>query len=260
MGSLLPTVPKTGIVPMPPDFDSVQLTPEEEKLAIFDARCVKYWNEKKIREENQKRQEREDALKPFTAKELQDYILATNPWFKVDEQAKEVFRLLCLYFSNDPQFEAEGYSLQKGICLCGPVGVGKTELLNIFRKNKRQCFHMVSVFEIEDKLQEHGLEFINSYYYQVPGYGNNKHCFYQPQIAWAFDEVGRESVQFDFGNKIDAISKIIQYRYFKKVPFSSLHITTNKSPDELEARYSEAVRSRLREMFNYIIYTGKDRR
>lgn len=245
---------------MPEDFKEIVLTQAETDLAIFDARCEKYWAKKKTNEAEAKIKAKEDAAKPFTHSELIDFVLSQNPWFKLDDQSYEVVQLLSFYFSGDKRFEEAGYSLSKGICLSGPVGVGKTELLNIFRKNKRQCFHMISVFDIETTLQEKGLDYINAFYGPVPGWAHNKNTFYQPEIGWAFDDVGRESVVFDFGNKTDALSKIFQARYFRKTPFSSLHITTNKTPAELEKRYDEAVRSRLREMFNYITYKGTDRR
>ena len=245
---------------MPPDFDEVQLTKEEAELALFDARWWKYERQKEEKKQQARIKEMTDAKLPFTSDQLSTFVLQQNPWFKLDAQANKVFQLLAMYFSNDPLFEKEGFDLKKGICLCGPVGVGKTELLNIFRKNKRQCFHMITVFDIENMLQEKGVEYVQTWYDHVPGWAHNKNTFYQPAVGWAFDDVGRESVVFDFGNKTDALSKIFQTRYFKKVPFNSLHITTNKTPDELEKRYDEAVRSRLREIFNYIVYDGKDRR
>lgn len=245
---------------MPKDFDEVILTKDEQELALFNARCEKYWKKKQDDTQNAIAKAKEDAKIPFTCEQLKEFVLKSNPWFKLDEQAKEVFELLALYFTNDPEFERRGYSLTKGICLSGPVGVGKTELLNIFRINKRQCFHMVTVFDIETMLQEKGIESIQAFYDHVPGWGGSPKRFYHLQVGWAFDDVGRESVVFDFGNKTDALSKIFQTRYFKKIPFSALHITTNKTPAELEKRYDEAVRSRLREMFNYIVYKGSDRR
>lgn len=260
IGKILSQIKKPGIVRMPADFDKVKLTDEEIELAIFDARCQKYWDEKASKEKRDIEKSKEEAAKPFTAEQLKNFVLECNPWFKVDDQAKGIFQLLCWYFTSDPRFEQAGYSLKKGICMCGPVGVGKTDMLNIFQKNKRQCFHMLTVFDIENHIQSKGVEYVKTYHSFVPGWGNTEKFFYQPGVGWAFDDVGRESVVFDFGNKTDAVSKIIQSRYFKKVPFNSLHITTNKTPDELESRYDEAVRSRLREMFNYIKYTGTDRR
>ena len=169
---------------------------------------------------------------------------------------------MCQYFANDPAFEKTGYNLTKGLLLSGCVGVGKTDLLQLFRKNKRQCFHLISVLEMETNCQKHGVTFIDTYTTMVPGWGNTPNFFFQKAIGWAIDDIGRESMVFDFGNKSDVVSKIIQTRYANKhkVTFSSLHLTTNLTAAEIESRYDYAIKSRLREMFNYIVLEGEDRR
>lgn len=247
---------------MPEDFNLVQLTDQEREYAIFDARCKKYYDQKREQEKQSEWQAIKDAAIPWSASELREFVLKNNPDFKVDHQSEKVFNLLCQYFSNDSEFEKSGYSLKKGIMLTGPVGVGKTRMLQVFRRNKKQCFQLISVYEIETACQEHGIEFHKTYTGMVPGWGGTLKCFYQKSIGWAFDDVGRESVVFDFGNKSDIISRLIQVRYLQSnsVPFSSLHLTTNLTPAEIENRYDYAVKSRLREMFNYIPMEGKDRR
>jgi len=129
---------------MPPDFDEIALTEEETNYAIYDARCTKYYEEKERKEKQQKAKLLLDCLTPFTCSQLKEYVLQNNPQFRIDGQSEKVFNLLCQYFANDPAFQKSGYSLAKGIMLTGPVGVGKTELLRVFSKNKRQCFHLVS--------------------------------------------------------------------------------------------------------------------
>lgn len=249
-------------VPMPEDFNKVSLTPEEEAYAIWDFKCGKYFEmkerEKIIHEQNI----RAEAQRKFTYETLRDFVLKNNDWFVVDDQNREVFNLLCLYFSDDPKFESYGYDLKKGIILSGPVGVGKTEMLRVFRLNKKLPFHLISVYDIEEKCRTHGTHYFSTFTGFVPGLVNSKDFFYSPVVGFAFDDVGRESVVFDFGNKSDVVSKILQVRYLSKqnIPFTSLHITTNKTPAELESRYEYAVTSRLREMFNYIVMSGKDRR
>lgn len=247
---------------MPPDFDEITLTPEEIEYALYDARCEKYYAEKQRKEKEFKQQQFLDMAKPFTTDQLRKFVLDNNPHFKVDQQCVKVFTLLCQYFANDSEFEKQGFNLSKGIMLSGPVGVGKTELLRVFSKNKRQCYHLISVYEIEAACLKNGVEFSQTYTGMVPGWGNTANCFYQKSIGWTFDDIGRESVVFDFGNKSDVVSKIIQTRYLnkQKLPFNSLHLTTNLTPADIEARYDYAVKSRLREMFNYITVEGKDRR
>ena len=259
--NLLSKVEKRILI-MPPDFNEISLTPEEQEYAIYDARCEKYFVEKERKEKAKKAKEFMECMTPFTTPELGEYVLEHNPKFKVDQENEKLFWLLCQYFTNDPLFENAGFSLSKGILLSGPVGVGKTELLKIFSKNKRQCFHLISVFEIEAFCQKHGVENFETYTGMVPGWGSTIDFFFQKSIGWAFDDIGRESVVFDFGNKSDVVSKILQTRYTKKntISFNSLHLTTNLTTAELESRYDYAVKSRLREMFNYIPMEGKDRR
>ena len=261
IGKLLPGLQKR-IWTMPPDFDEITLTEEETNYAIYDARCTKYYEEKERKEKQQRAKLLLDCLTPFTCSQLKEYVLQNNPQFRIDGQSEKVFNLLCQYFANDPAFEKSGFSLTKGIMLTGPVGVGKTEFLRIFSKNKRQCFHLLSVYEIEAACQKQGVETFQTYIGMVPGWGSKPEFFYQRSVGWAFDDLGRESIVFDFGNKSDVISKIIQTRYLSKnqVPFSSLHLTTNLTPAEIEIRYDYAVKSRLREMFNYIQVEGRDRR
>ena len=247
---------------MPQDFNEITLTPEEQAYALYDARCEKYYAEKERKEKARKAQELLACLTPFTAAELREFVIKNNPYYLIDQQNEKVFTLLCQYFTNDPAFEKAGYSLTKGLLLSGCVGVGKTALLQLFSKNKRQCFHFISVLEMEAHCQKQGVSFINNYTNMVPGWGNTSNFFFQKAVGWAIDDIGRESMVFDFGNKSDVISTIIQTRYANKhkVPFSSLHFTTNLTPAELENRYDYAIKSRLREMFNYIVLEGVDRR
>ncbi|MEP7107999.1 MAG: hypothetical protein ABI760_08450 [Ferruginibacter sp.] len=261
IGKLLPNGERR-IWTMPPDFNEITLTAEEIEYALYDARCEKYFAEKERTEKECKAQELLNCFSPFTTTQLTEYILKNHPHFVIDQQSEKVFNLLCQYFTNDPAFEKSGYSLTKGIMLTGPVGVGKTELLKIFSKNKRQCFHLISVLEIETAFLKNGVDFYKSYIGMVPGWGNSTRCFYQKSVGWAFDDIGRESIVFDFGNKSDVVSKIIQTRYLNKnkIPFNCLHLTTNLTPAEIESRYDYAVKSRLRKMFNYILVEGKDRR
>lgn len=250
------------IVPMPEDFDQIQLTPEEQEYVIWDARCAKYFEWKEQQEKQRKMDAMKDAMTPFTSDQLREFVLSKNKSYRVDSQIEQVFTLLCQYFANDPQFEKSGYSLKKGLLLSGPVGVGKTELLRLFCQNKTNSFHLISVYEIEEACKSRGVDFFKTYTGYVPGWGGTEKHFYQNNIGWAFDDVGRESVVFDFGNKSDIISKLIQVRYLnkEKIPFNTLHMTTNLTPDEIEKRYDYAVKSRLREMFNYIQVKGSDRR
>ena len=49
---------------MPPDFDEVQLPPEETGYAFYDARCVKYFD---LREQKQQQQKATLLIEALTA-------------------------------------------------------------------------------------------------------------------------------------------------------------------------------------------------
>ena len=56
--------------------------------------------------------------------------------FVVDDENREVLRLLLYYFNNCQRFETmmpnKKYKIYKHIMLCGPVGSGKTLIMQIF--------------------------------------------------------------------------------------------------------------------------------
>lgn len=100
IGKLLPNLQKR-IWTMLPDFDEIMLTEEETGYAIYDARCVKYYEVKDHEEKQQTAQLLLDWHEPFTTSELRDYVLKNNPHFKVDQQSEKKFNLLCQYFANE---------------------------------------------------------------------------------------------------------------------------------------------------------------
>lgn len=254
---------------MPPDFDQITLTDEEKETALYNARCTKYFHVKDLQKELHKNEVIRIAKKPFTAKELGDYVLQNKdsdsidlPDFVVDEQAKPVFDLLCQYFTNDPEFEKDGRSLKKGIALLGPIGAGKSDMMKLFSINKRRCFYFESINEVVRLCQEKGLEYYETFSHYCPVIPYQTKYFFQQQIGWTLDDVGQEEMVNDYGNRAHAFSKIIQARYLRKeqIPFDTMHITSMYNAEELGNKYGGYVKSRLREMFNLIHYNGSDRR
>lgn len=247
---------------MPEDFDEIQLTPEQIEAAIFNERIRLYVEAKDIQKKKLKQLDYEFARRPFTAEELKEYVLKKNPTFKVDEVVRPLFDLLCFYFTNDSRFESAGYSLNKGLALAGVPGCGKTELLKLFQFNKVSGFHLININEINLDCIKEGIERYEFYCGYVPGWNHLQKYFYAQNVGWAFDDIGLEDLVADYGNKAFVFSKIIQNRYANKdkCSFRSMHITTMLTPDQLEAKYGAFIRSRFREMFNYLHYQGEDRR
>lgn len=247
------------------------MTQKEIDFAISEAKKNKYYRLEEEKEQERKKKELIEVTRPWNAEnmllhaKIQANLLVQASGRKeyiLDEFTDPIFKLLSLYFTNDPLFEKDGMLLSKGIMLIGDVGVGKTDLLKAFRKNKRLCFFPETVNEVERRCRVEGLNFWQVYTGYVPGRGHSKDVFYQPNIGWMFDDLGTEEVIKDYGNTLDVMERIIHERYMKKdiIPFHSLHITTNLNGELIEKRYGYRMRSRIREMFNIIQLKGNDRR
>jgi hypothetical protein len=260
------------------DYSHIQLTPEEEEKAL------NYWRMLKSRQldEDEKKLKRQQmiqlAMAPWTVKQLEEHVLhraQAYPFkFKIDKDNEEVFNLLLLYFTNSQEFEQHGmrneageimqqYSLSKGICLHSEErGTGKTLLMNLFCQNKKNCFVVVPTAKISNFFALEGDKIINRF--SAPWKAERDgHYFYQSPIGICFDDLGDEEIKNYYGNRENVMNKILTRIYGEsedKSVFPYFHVTTNLTGPELEERYDKRVRSRMREMFNWIVLPGKDRR
>lgn len=232
-------------------------------------------------EEQKKKEARTEKIKemmaPWSTDELRMHIRtrakALPFYFELDEDNREVFNLLCLYFSGNPEFEKHGfkkegqiiqpYSLKKGICLHSRErGTGKTVFMELFSINRRGCFVVIPTAKISRFFEEDGDKIINRFSQpwaceRAPGY------FYQSPIGICFDDFGDEEVKNHYGNKENVMNRIVTAIYSDNPnhdAFPFFHMTTNLIGDEIEQKYDKRVRSRMREMFNWIELPGKDRR
>lgn len=172
--------------------------------------------------------------------------------FELDKENVEVFTLLYQYLTRDKAFEENGFSLNKGILLMGNYGTGKTGFLKAlqraFKSNGQALMfksaHSPSVAE----------DFSNRGYEAFLKFKSDH---------WSIDEIGakeREQVQH-FGNKVNVSEALILHRYQYFTDRSLLtHFTTNLSDSEMKLYFDGKTYSRLREMCNFLVLVGKDRR
>lgn len=171
--------------------------------------------------------------------------------FKIYEEDEVVLYKLCIYFIRDFDACAKlNIDPNKGILLSGPVGCGKTSLMKLLR-------HIVPHQKSYELIPARNITFAfnNIGYKTIQEYGNSN--FY------CFDDLGVETTGRHFGKDCNVMGEILLSRYDlflqRKIRTNA---TTNLNAQELEERYGNRVRSRMRQLFNLIAFDreSKDKR
>lgn len=170
--------------------------------------------------------------------------------FKIVETDYPIVYKLIAYFLKDEQVcDQFKIDLQKGIILTGPIGCGKTTLMNLMK----QLAQPNNKFSVKP-CREISFEFIQEGYPIIHKYSIGKLYHSEPR-TYCFDDLGTENNLKYFGNECNVMAEILLSRYdlfiSKKL---QTHITTNLSASEIEKQYGNRVRSRLRELCNLIAF------
>ena len=170
--------------------------------------------------------------------------------FKIIETDYQiVYKLIAYFLKDEPTCFQYGINLNKGILLTGPIGCGKTSLMNLM-KYLTATEHKFFVKPCRDI----SFEFIQDGYQIIHKYSIGKLYQSEPR-TYCFDDLGTENNLKYFGNECNVMAEIVLSRYdlfiSKKL---QTHITTNLSATEIEKQYGNRVRSRLRQMVNLIAY------
>ncbi|ARV14866.1 ATPase [Polaribacter sp. SA4-12] len=181
--------------------------------------------------------------------------------FKIFKEDLEIIYKLCVYIIQDEEScKAHKIDPNKGILLSGPVGCGKTTLMKLVRHitPHKKAYKIIPCRNAVFSFNHIGFKTIEDY-------GNDG--FY------CFDDIGIEPMGKHFGVDSNVIGEILLSRYelFTRNPelasrsYSKTstaksgkaivtHGTTNLNADEIEERYGNRVRSRMRELFNLIAF------
>lgn len=254
-------------------YKHIELSEDEYREAII-------WGKRK-KEAKLKEQEREERAaanralltqRNWTFEQTKDYMLHRakalfEGKFRLDKDNEQVFDLLCHYFSNNKDFVEiatldglKNPSLEKGIILAGNYGVGKTWLMGLFRKNNRQVFHVEHAKEIAKMYHTGGEEAIVRHYHKIKNAFHDPTVLYQEYSGLCIEDIGREDIKNNYGNRTNVIGDIMEARYINKCMGPFFHGTTNMTAPQLEQFYGGMVVSRLRECVNLIELGGQDRR
>lgn len=167
-----------------------------------------------------------------------------------------IYKLIAYFLKDEPTCFQHNIDLNKGILLSGPVGSGKTSLMNLMKilAPAGHKFYLKPCRDIS-------FEFIQDGYEIIQKYSSGK--LYPDPKTICFDDLGAENNLKYYGNECNVMGEILLSRYDlfinKKI---ATHITTNLSASEIENVYGNRVRSRMRKMFNLISFNinSKDKR
>tara|TARA_R110002049_G_scaffold133066_1_gene292470 strand:+ start:414 stop:1076 length:663 start_codon:yes stop_codon:yes gene_type:complete len=163
--------------------------------------------------------------------------------FKIFEEDREILFKLCNYYIKDEiNCKKLGIDIYKGILLSGPVGCGKTSLMKLLR-------HIVPHQKPYEVIPTRNITFAfnNLGYKTIEDYGDKR--FY------CFDDLGVEPTGRHFGKDCNVLGEILLSRYDLFLNHKILtHATTNLNAQELEERYGNRVRSRMRQLFNLVAF------
>lgn len=170
--------------------------------------------------------------------------------FKILETDYPIVYKLIAYFLKDEQVcDQFNIDLQKGILLTGPIGCGKTTLMNLMK----QVALSNNKFSVKP-CRDISFEFIQDGYQIIHKYSIGQLYHSEPR-TYCFDDLGTENNLKYFGNECNVMAEILLSRYdlfiSKKL---KTHITTNLSATEIEKQYGNRIRSRLREQCNLIAF------
>lgn len=172
--------------------------------------------------------------------------------FSLNKDDRDIIHKLISYaISSEEQCTIHGLDLKKGILLIGPVGCGKTSLMTLLPEfmYQFQKYPVKNTRDIAAEYHKDGFEVIHKY-----GRREKPICL---------DDLGVEQTIKHFGNECNTVGEILLQRYDMHVNYGVItHATTNLNAEELEKIYGNRVRSRLRSMFNLIVFPGgtKDKR
>jgi energy-coupling factor transporter ATP-binding protein EcfA2 len=163
--------------------------------------------------------------------------------FKIFAEDRDIVFKLCNYFiQEEVNCKKMDIDINKGILLCGPVGCGKTSLMKLLP-------YIVAHHRIYQVIPTRNISFAFNHtgYKTIEYFGNQK--------FFCFDDLGVEPIGRFFGKDCNVMGEILLSRYDLFLNHKiKTHATTNLNAQELEDRYGNRVRSRMRQLFNLIAF------
>jgi DNA replication protein DnaC len=159
--------------------------------------------------------------------------------------------------TDKSKWESLGLDPKKGYVLLGNPGIGKTYAMREEAKTQKIGWGHPNLPSIYSGFRDLSSKFIFSKCEMQGSSYLNQFC--EDHEMW-LDDLGFEPTECNsYGTKFIPMQDLIFHRH-KLFPYRKTSFTTNYTPDQLEKKYGPAILSRLKEMCNFIIVTGEDRR
>lgn len=143
----------------------------------------------------------------------------------------------------------------RGLWIEGPAGCGKTMFVGrCVQSTFNTCSGIVSSWKEQECNVSDGL-------WNDPLLKSVNGRDYEYETCVAFDDLGVESTAVNFGQRCEVMSEVIAMRYLRWQSSKELTlITTNLTPEQVDARYGRRATDRMREMCLYVkINCGSNR-
>ncbi|MBK8516100.1 MAG: ATPase [Saprospiraceae bacterium] len=176
--------------------------------------------------------------------------------FRLFQEDKKVLMLLYGYYTGDPQL-CKFYSidLNKGLFLTGRTGVGKTVHIRLLRRflDIKERFKIKTCHQLSLEYMEQGSNVLMLYGRNYVDYIDRNNI----NQSYCFDDLGTEVEVKHYGTQTNVMAQVILMRYnlFQNNKVLT-HFTSNLTADQIEKYYGDRVRSRLKEMCNWIEYSS----
>ena len=177
-------------------------------------------------------------------------IYGTKKFHMYPEYGEVIARLFVWALRDEESAHRLNIDLNKGIMLTGPVGCGKTSLMNLLRYflPSAERHYLKPCYKIASEYTTEGYAALSRYSDYAFHPGTRK------PVTICFDDLGLEPpLVYHYKNPCNTMAETLFSRHDYFISDLMLtHITTNLNSQEIEDRYGMRVRSRMRELFNVV--------
>ncbi|WP_147320166.1 P-loop NTPase family protein [Chitinophaga silvisoli] len=171
------------------------------------------------------------------------------------EDLKVIIPVIAWFLHDEEVARQFDIDLHKGIFLGGPIGTGKTQIMQLMKciVPRPLNYEMKHCDRISEEYTLKGPSMLYNY---IGAENSDK---YNHRI-WCFDDLGSEHTAHHYGSNCQVMKKILLGRYELFTKFGTItHVTSSLTTSAIEQRYGTDVRSRMREMFNRITFDKESR-